>query len=77
MASNSPSKKPIRFSTQLAPIPSTPQPEADELGRLMHAVYFAAVRHRHQRRKDVQQTPYINHPLGGACLAKQNKEKKN
>jgi len=25
---------------------------------------FAAIKHRNQRRKDNEQTPYINHPVG-------------
>lgn len=29
---------------------------------------FAAEKHRNQRRKDVDQTPYINHPLGVANI---------
>ncbi len=31
---------------------------------VMKAADFAARRHRQQRRKDLQQTPYINHPVG-------------
>lgn len=34
-----------------------------DLARLLEAAAFAADRHRHQRRKDVDATPYINHPL--------------
>ena len=34
-----------------------------ELGFLLEAVAFAADRHRHQRRKGVDASPYINHPL--------------
>ena len=30
---------------------------------IVEAAAFAADRHRHQRRKDVDATPYINHPL--------------
>lgn len=38
---------------------------------LLRALLFAADRHRAQRRKDPQQTPYINHPIGVAeCLAR-------
>jgi guanosine-3',5'-bis(diphosphate) 3'-pyrophosphohydrolase len=33
---------------------------------LLKAVHFAAVKHRNQRRKDKDQTPYINHPIGVA-----------
>ena len=35
---------------------------------LLTAISFAAERHRNQRRKDVDSTPYINHPLQLACL---------
>jgi hypothetical protein len=31
---------------------------------LLRCANFAAVKHARQRRKDPQQTPYINHPLG-------------
>ncbi|KAI6229019.1 HD domain-containing protein [Aphelenchoides fujianensis] len=37
-------------------------PERSTLERLMKAADFAARRHRFQKRKDVRQTPYINHP---------------
>jgi guanosine-3',5'-bis(diphosphate) 3'-pyrophosphohydrolase len=30
---------------------------------LLKAIHFAAQKHRHQRRKDVEQSPYINHPI--------------
>ena len=35
---------------------------------LLTAISFAADRHRNQRRKDAESTPYINHPLQLACL---------
>ena len=35
---------------------------------LLNALMFAAERHRHQRRKDVAASPYINHPLALAQL---------
>ena len=31
--------------------------------RLIQAAYFAAEKHKTQRRKDAEKTPYINHPL--------------
>lgn len=34
--------------------------------RLLHALAFAADRHRQQRRKDAQATPYINHVIAVA-----------
>ena len=33
------------------------------LGLLLRALSFAAHKHRDQRRKDVQASPYINHPI--------------
>lgn len=35
--------------------------DSPELNRLIHALAFAAARHRDQRRKDAQASPYINH----------------
>lgn len=35
---------------------------------LLHALAFAADKHRHQRRKDVHASPYINHPIELAHL---------
>ena len=41
-----------------------------DAARLLEAASFAADRHRDQRRKDVDATPYINHPLAvGRILA--------
>ena len=31
--------------------------------RIIQAAYFAAEKHKTQRRKDTEKTPYINHPL--------------
>jgi guanosine-3',5'-bis(diphosphate) 3'-pyrophosphohydrolase len=39
-----------------------PTPDAD-LRRLVAALHYAANRHRDQRRKDRDGTPYINHPI--------------
>lgn len=39
-----------------------------ELGRLLDAVHFSAVKHSRQRRKDAEKTPYINHPIGVAHI---------
>lgn len=38
----------------------------DDAGRLLKAVHFAAQKHRDQRRKDRNGTPYINHPIAVA-----------
>ncbi|XP_019723104.1 guanosine-3',5'-bis(diphosphate) 3'-pyrophosphohydrolase MESH1 [Hippocampus comes] len=35
---------------------------------LLETVNFAAEKHRNQRRKDTEQTPYINHPIGVARI---------
>lgn len=35
---------------------------------LVKCFNFAAVKHRYQRRKDVEKTPYINHPIGVAYI---------
>jgi len=37
-------------------------------GILIKAAAFAAERHRHQRRKDAEASPYINHPIGLASV---------
>ena len=34
----------------------------------MHALQFAAFKHRFQKRKDPDGTPYINHPIGVAHI---------
>ena len=40
----------------------------NELGELIRAVHFAADKHRMQRRKDAEASPYINHPIAVANL---------
>lgn len=40
----------------------------NELKRFIKAIDFAAGKHRDQRRKDVDATPYINHPIELASL---------
>ena len=35
---------------------------------IIHAVDFAARKHRDQRRKDAEAAPYINHPIAVAKL---------
>ena len=39
-----------------------------ELDLVIRAAAFAAHKHRHQRRKDADATPYINHPLALARI---------
>jgi GTP diphosphokinase / guanosine-3',5'-bis(diphosphate) 3'-diphosphatase len=36
---------------------------ADEIKLVFKALKFAAAKHRDQRRKDVEESPYINHPI--------------
>jgi guanosine-3',5'-bis(diphosphate) 3'-pyrophosphohydrolase len=38
------------------------------LGLIMRALKFAAAKHRDQRRKDVEASPYINHPIALAVI---------
>ncbi|VDN17906.1 unnamed protein product [Gongylonema pulchrum] len=40
----------------------------NDVSQIIKAVDMAARRHRGQRRKDVTQTPYINHPIGVAFI---------
>jgi GTP diphosphokinase / guanosine-3',5'-bis(diphosphate) 3'-diphosphatase len=37
--------------------------EGTDLGAVVRALAFAADKHRHQRRKDTDASPYINHPI--------------
>ena len=37
--------------------------DEDEMRNLIAAVAFAAEKHRNQRRKDPDASPYINHPI--------------
>jgi GTP diphosphokinase / guanosine-3',5'-bis(diphosphate) 3'-diphosphatase len=41
---------------------------SDDLALIFKALDFAAKKHREQRRKDVNATPYINHPIDLARL---------
>ena len=38
------------------------------LGKIMRTLTFAAAKHRDQRRKDVEASPYINHPIALAAI---------
>jgi GTP diphosphokinase / guanosine-3',5'-bis(diphosphate) 3'-diphosphatase len=42
----------------------------DDVARLIKAADFAALKHRGQRRKDAEASPYINHPLALARVLK-------
>uniref|UniRef100_A0A1L8DLX6 Guanosine-3',5'-bis(diphosphate) 3'-pyrophosphohydrolase MESH1 n=1 Tax=Nyssomyia neivai TaxID=330878 RepID=A0A1L8DLX6_9DIPT len=41
---------------------------SEELKLYTKCLNFAAVKHKDQRRKDTDQTPYINHPIGVAYI---------
>lgn len=43
-------------------------PDADRLGLLLKAMDFSADRHRNQRRKGADASPYINYPLDVADI---------
>lgn len=40
----------------------------NELAKLLNSCSFAAKKHRNQRRKDSERTPYINHPIDVANI---------
>lgn len=42
--------------------------EEGELKLLLRALQFAAIKHKNQRRKDVESSPYINHPISLASI---------
>ena len=42
--------------------------DADAIGLILKAARFAAEKHRNQRRKDAEASPYINHPISLADL---------
>ncbi|XP_075714246.1 guanosine-3',5'-bis(diphosphate) 3'-pyrophosphohydrolase MESH1 [Rhinoderma darwinii] len=39
-----------------------------DVAGLLEAAHFAAEKHKAQKRKDVEETPYINHPIGVARI---------
>ena len=39
-----------------------------EISLIVRAADFAARKHRSQKRKDLKQTPYVNHPIGVAKI---------
>lgn len=45
--------------------------ETDTVGLILRAIAFAADKHRNQRRKDADATPYINHPIALANVLKE------
>ena len=43
----------------------------DNIRAVISAANFAAIKHKNQKRKDPEGTPYINHPLGVANILTQ------
>ena len=43
-----------------------------DIGKLLQAVDFAAKKHRYQKRKGIDRTPYINHPVAVARILCEN-----
>ena len=50
---------PVEFAGRHTDAAASLQP----LPMLSRALHFAATKHRHQRRKDAEASPYINHPI--------------
>ena len=48
--------------------PFPPKSKESGLGEILRALGFAADKHRNQRRKDAEASPYINHPIAVACV---------
>lgn len=42
--------------------------QTDDMNRIISAISFAADKHRNQRRKDIEASPYINHPIALANI---------
>ncbi|KAL8591850.1 Guanosine-3',5'-bis(diphosphate) 3'-pyrophosphohydrolase MESH1 [Nucella lapillus] len=42
--------------------------ESSIVSEVIRCTHFSAVKHKDQRRKDPEQTPYINHPIGVANI---------
>lgn len=40
----------------------------ETLTNIFDCIHFAAIKHANQRRKDPEETPYINHPIGKHLL---------
>jgi (p)ppGpp synthase/HD superfamily hydrolase len=53
----------VRVGPQAAPGEPAPSARPRLAAALLKAATFAAHRHRHQRRKDADASPYINHPI--------------
>ncbi len=59
---------PDELPPDTSPMPSESLPHISEQAQLLAALQFAAHKHRAQRRKDVDASPYINHPIEVATI---------
>jgi guanosine-3',5'-bis(diphosphate) 3'-pyrophosphohydrolase len=50
------------------PAYANPEVQLMAVAMVLRAAAFAAEKHRHQRRKDAEASPYINHPIELACV---------
>ena len=55
--------RPTVAETPVTRHPSPVTATGEELSLILKALDFAALKHRDQRRKDAQASPYINHPI--------------
>lgn len=58
--------QPLQQPPRILPTSSAKEPRP--LLQLLRTVVFSAGKHRHQRRKDPNRTPYVNHPLAVARI---------
>src|SRR5262249_12601417 len=58
----------LRFTPTLPLHLRSDMEELNTVTSILKALHFAAIRHRDQRRKDVEVSPYINHPIEVAEL---------
>lgn len=42
--------------------------ENENIVSLIKCINFAAIKHKNQKRKDPEETPYINHPIGNTYI---------
>ena len=54
----------IKLANISANIPVNMSGAHNNLDEILHCINFAAIKHKEQRRKDPDKTPYINHPIG-------------
>lgn len=69
--SESPSRKQSVATVRAAPTGMLSSSSPSDVATLLRTMDFSARKHEHQRRKNTDSTPYINHPLGVACILSQ------